>query len=207
MPGRLLQAVVTSVMFLSGCARLGILFLPDTQPLVRAEFELPAGKTAVIVDDLQVSLKDTTVQARIADRVIDLLDAQWSLRKVEFIPCQRSEGLETEMPDGRLVSIQQLGRRLDADTIIYVNLTQFDLQSEPDTPLIFPAGRARIKVVKVSTGERLWPIDLAGRAVRVTGRRQSEALNAKSREKWTDTLVEMLAGQIADLFYDHRESQ
>jgi len=188
-----------------GCQQLAVLFLPDTRPLVRAEFKLPRGKTAVLVDDFMVDIEDAAVKGRIADRVIELLGTQRALRKVEFVSSDKLDALTTETPDGKLVSIRALGKQLGADTVIYVNITQFDLQSDPQTPLALPSGGARVKVIKSETGARLWPIDIAGRSIRVRGRREPETVEAKNRAKWTGVLVDMLAGKIAKLFYDHRE--
>lgn len=197
--------LLTSLAFMPGCQQLAILFLPDTRPMVQAEFQLPRGKTAVLVDDFMVRLEGEQVKNKIATGIIELLKEQRALRKVTFTPPAKAENLKTEESDGTLVSIQRLGKQMGVDTVLYVNVTRFELQSDPEAPLPFPSGQARVKVIKIQTGERLWPIDIAGRSIRVRARREPQTLDADNRAKWADTLADLLAAETAHLFYDHRE--
>ncbi|NLX06353.1 MAG: hypothetical protein GXY33_14540 [Phycisphaerae bacterium] len=189
----------------SGCANMALMFTPDMKPAVPAEFKLPAGKTAVLIDDYMISSTDAATREAIAQRTMQLLQENGAVRRDNAIDYSQVESLKKQGADGRLYSIQQLGRETGADLVIYVNLTQFDLQADPESPLILPAGRAQVKVMDVGTGERLWPIDIAGRSVQVRGRREGDMLEPEKRQEWTDQLADMLGAEVARLFYAYRE--
>ena len=198
-------AAAASLLATAGCAQMAILFMVDTEPKVPAEFKLPKGKTALLIDDYMVDLDGENIKEQMAAKMAELLQTNRAVEKAALIPYETVKTLKTEAPDGRRYSIQRLGKELGAENIIYINISQFELQSDPDSPLIRPAGAARVKVIAVGTGERLWPVDLAGQSVQAQGRREAEVLEAQSQQKWTETLADMLATDVAELFYEHRK--
>jgi len=207
MASKFCPLALAGLMTLAGCGKLGALFTPNPRPLIPAQFKLPAGKAALLIDAHMVRLNGAAIKETIAETIIRELQSQRSARKVRFIPYQRLRSVETESPEGKKYSIQHIGRQLKADFVIYVNITQFDLQSDPESPLILPAAQANVKVFDVNAGERLWPIEQGGRAVQVRGRRETETLENANRREWSTKLADMLAVKIAQQFYPHREGE
>lgn len=200
-------AVVVTAAVGGGCGQLGTLFMPDPRPLVPAQFKLTEGKIVVLIDDYRVRLEQANIKEHIADKVVELLKSSRAARKAKFLPYKNLRSVKTESPTGKKYSIKRIGEDLGADVVLYVDITQFDLEGDPQSPLILPQGQAHIKVIEVETGDRLWPIDVQGHPVHARGRREAERLTNANRRKWSETLADMLATEIAELFYEHRQGK
>ncbi len=188
----------------SGCAHLALLLSPDLREKVNAEYKLPGGKIVLIVDDYMVETANETIKDRIATSAIELMMANKASRRAEFIPYSKVQSVSMTGSDGTRYSLQNLGKKIGGETVIYINIVQFDLNPDEDIPLIEPVGRAQVKVVDVESGDRLWPIDIAGRTVQVHGKRDTEDVESADRQKWNRKLADMIAQVVAELFYDHR---
>lgn len=202
-----LAILVALPVALGGCGRLGQLFMPDPHPLIPAEFSLPKGNIAILIDDYMVTSRSVDTRQRIAEKIVELVKSQWGARKTDFISYQRVIPIKMDLPDGKKRSIQRIGEELGADAVLYINITQFDIQGDPESPLILPAAQANAKVVNVASGERLWPIDYAGHPVQVRGRREPDTFDRRDTQQWTNKLADMLGEGIAELFYTHRNEE
>jgi hypothetical protein len=207
----LLFALLTAVaMLLPGCGKLGVLFAPDPRPLIPAQYELPreCKKIAVVIDDFRIETGQENLRERTAEQIELSMKANGAAaRGAEFIPYSNIRSIETVSPEGKKHSIKHIGEALGADTVIYIDITQFDLAADTESPLVMPEAQARVKVLNIKTGERLWPIDFAGQPVYARERRQTEQLENSNRQEWSEKLAELLGTRIAELFYSHREEQ
>lgn len=66
------------------------------------------------------------------------------------------ERLRNDTPDFSHLSIAEIGRKLKAKQILYVNLKRFELEMPPGG-MIRGRAMAMVKVINADTGETLWP--------------------------------------------------
>jgi hypothetical protein len=195
-----------SALPLAGCNILGpaIFFVkgPDKQP---AAFELdPTKATVIVIDDKanivpQRSLRE--VIGRTAEQ--DLL----SQKKVTtMISSSQALGVLARERFGERMTIDEVGKALKADVVIYVAMDDFALTQDGQS--ISPLSRLRLKVVNVADGGRLFPAPAAGAAewfeLRVTLPAQSmERPTGAALMQANQDLARITGEQLAKVFYEH----
>lgn len=189
---------------LGGC-KLGAIFMPE--PKTAAKYKFTKGKkVAVLIDDYMSPAVNPGMKPALAQKIAAALLEGEALRPGDLIAAEAVDQTAKDGPGGKKLSIQHIGKEVGADLVVYVNITDFSLQSDPDNPLIFPKAKAYVKVVEVTTGERLWPIDLAGEPLETSGRMEGDlASDSADNSKWSDQLTDQLAVEVAMLFFDHPE--
>jgi hypothetical protein len=206
--GRFILAVIAmliAITGLTGCAyvsAVALLLTPEEK--IPAEYKIPEKmKVAVFVDDYMSPLGNRELKKSLATSVGQQLIAAKVIQPEDLIDPEKVLAAPTETPDGKKFSIQHIGRDLHADYVIYINIIDFNLQSDPDNPLIQPKSRAYVKVIEVATGERLWPIDVAGYPIQGKEHMQGELTEEADKNEWSQKLVDKLATSAAELFYAH----
>ncbi|MFA5865872.1 MAG: hypothetical protein WC975_14465 [Phycisphaerae bacterium] len=196
------------VITLGGC-RLGMLLQPDPRPLVEAKYKIAKGKKlAVLIDDYMSPVNNPELKSVLAKKIADGLVEGGAVRAGSVVSIESVNQIPKDSPDGKKISIQHIGSQVQADYVLYVNIIDFKIQGDPENPLIQPTARAYIKVIDVSTGERLWPIDVTGEPVEAQGRMDTETLSDNpDTSKWTDTLTDLLSVEVVQLFFDHRSGK
>ncbi|MFO0962829.1 MAG: hypothetical protein U0625_07970 [Phycisphaerales bacterium] len=172
-----------------------------------AEFTLPIDKkTVVFVDDRKNTINRLQLRSALADdvgqtiRSLNLVNEVVSGREL-IAYVRRNE------TSSKRVSIEELGRSVGADVVIYIEMTQFTLAPDGATPK--PTASALVKVVDVKERTRLFPPAGAGDhdGYEVTAEMDALSLDAyrtsAARRKTEDALEKRLADQITRLFYDH----
>ncbi len=189
----------------AGCA-LGVLFVPDPRALVHAEYKIPKGsKVAILIDDDLSPLPSATMKAELAKKIMDKLISSKAIKDYQAIKYEKVKRVATKVFGNKKISIKKVGELVNADYVIYINIIEFNLQSEADNPLIKPIARAYVKVIETKTGNRVWPVSFVGKEVLATKRMASELISSPKRSEYNEKLLSALAEQIAWLFIDHRE--
>ena len=165
-----LLALLAATVCMSGCSNLGALLMPEDGMFIPAQFKLPPGKTAIIVDDSLVQFEDPTAKSRIVETAVERLESQRAIRKSEvvLISHKKVAALKTETPAGDWIPIRKLGKKLGADTVIYANITRFDLTGDTESPLVFLMAAARVKVLNINElANFLKPVVLPGEKLEI----------------------------------------
>ncbi len=198
-------AMLIGITGLTGCAyvsAVALLLTPEEK--IPAEYKIPEKKkVAVLVDDYMSPLGNLELKKSLATTVGQQLVAAKAIKPEDLIDPEKVLAAPTDTTDGKKLSIQHIGRDVHADYVIYINIIDFNLQSDPDNPLIQPKSRAYVKVIEVATGERLWPIDVAGYPIQGKEHMQGEMAEEADKNEWSQKLVDKLASSAAELFYDH----
>jgi hypothetical protein len=193
---------------LPGCNIIGAGYVlvkgPEKTP---AQFTLPKDRpTVVFVDDIGNVLMRRTMrtdiaraaqQALLSERVLtNVVDATAPMQVV-----QRESA-------GQPLDISTLGRAVEAEIVVYVQMDAFTLSSDGQT--FSPQARAHVKVIDAVAKKRLWPEDVEGRPITVTMRVSSSTVPRSATERITalNALAERTGLAVAQLFYEHeaRES-
>lgn len=203
--GKLLIGLLAAslAMSLCGCAFISwsvAQFAPPQR--VKALYKPPAGKTILVfVDDLLHPVSYEPVKAELTER----LNKQLTTQKIagETIPYERLLNLIAATPQFDQLSIGEVGRRLGADIVLYVQVEEFSLKDSPASLLWRGRFAATVRMVDVEVG-RLWPEERPGgyplEPVEISARQEASPTYGA---KLARDLAESLAEKIAKLFYDH----
>ncbi len=189
-----------------GCNLVGagayIIHGPEKQP---AEYVLPQKMTVVFIDDRanvfprsrliqQAALRATNELLKVAKVVPGALDPSTITREA------------AREATGRLMAIDEIGRKVNAEVVIYAVPRTFSLADERGT---IPTCILDVKVVDCQTGERLWPA-----ATEAEYHSLTVELAYKSPLRYEDERLEELQQKLADvtglrlaqLFYQHERN-
>jgi hypothetical protein len=181
---------------------------------IDAEYELAPVRTVVFVDDRANELPRTTLRTSIADKVsTDLLAEGCITSAIE--PRQAITVTRKKEGSGKPMSIAAIGRELDCQQVIYVQIVEFTLQGDGEFTSagsetgvgVRPTAKVSVKVIDVVNGVRTYPGgDLTGgRELTATMREvdPNQLQSFSSRRAVEDKLALELGEQIAKLFYEH----
>jgi hypothetical protein len=199
--------VVSAAMLFGGCGPSSggmWYFLTQPKEKVPAEFRLPAGPLAVLVDDPLGQMEVGGMQNALAEAVGERLTAFRAHERM--VPAERLDRLRRLDPDYESLPVRQVGERVGADVVLYVLVTRCRLQDVPDSDLYQGQLSARVKVIdaKAKPGDvvRLWPREQDGRLIDISLPQRTGSGDAVRRDV-ADELVNKSAKTIARLFCDY----
>jgi hypothetical protein len=109
--------------------------------IVTENWRNPAG-AAIDAEQLTRFLHDDLLRHNVAPQVdpTDVLD------------------LRAQNPEAfRKLTIAQIGQRVGAQQVLYVNVLEMSAEAAPGSPMITSHCKARVKIVDVQSGEARWP--------------------------------------------------
>jgi hypothetical protein len=171
---------------------------------IKALYEVPKDKKVLVfVDDRPAPVSYEPVKYELAERVSKKLREEKLVK--ETIPYERLVDLSM-LPDYSQMSISEIGKKLGADVVVYVQIESFTLKDSPENPLWQGRLATSVWVVDAVKPERLWPKDMPSRTgYRVPPLEFKHAENPSPTygEEIAKALTEQMADRIAKLFYDH----
>lgn len=193
-----------SMLTLTGCgAPIGWLvnaFAPPQK--VEPEYVLPQGQCVLVfVDDMINPVNYEPIKsdltAVINGNLLQYAGVAETISYEEILTLMSADSNFNQM------SISEIGDRLGADLVVYVQIKKFSLKDDDSTLLWKGQLEATVRVVKVGEG-RLWPEDRPGghpiRPVETPSTANSAPLYG---EQLTRLLAIKAGKQISQLFYEH----
>lgn len=187
-----------------GCNIVGATVLMMHPPVMQdAEVELTEGRLAIFIEYAQPRQENAVFTQTFYDRLVEILREQEVAAQV--VPLQEVLRLRQKHPDFRQWSLQRVGRKLDADQILYVRVERLSLRSAPGQPLLEPVAELRMKLIDpraIATPARLWPPrnEPEGRAIH-RARQTREAADSVLLDAETVKLAKDAAWLAAKPFY------
>lgn len=188
---------------LPGCELFGFAsanFMPRKK--VEAVYKPINQATLIFVDDPRRALPSMQAATLVADHAARELRENEVV--TEIIPSSRVAELRADTPDFDTLPIDKIGSLAGAKQVVYVLIDAFDTGGE-EQDLRRPVAAARVKVVHVASGRRLFP-ERAEHGVTTMLRYKQDALDASSHggeALLAQKLAENLGRDIALQFYDH----
>ncbi len=202
--------VITVVFAALSCASGCNILLPASYiaqggPKAPAAFELPAKRTAVVVDDRSNRMSRVALRVEIGESVAtellenDVIPEAISTRD-SVAYARRTDSAKQP------ISIQRIGEALGAEQVIFVEIDQFVLAGGSEQG--GPEAVALIKVFDITGGTRLWP-NAGSEAVQSFIRDIDPSLlqTSAGRREIEDKLAQQLGSDIAKLFYEHERRE
>jgi hypothetical protein len=190
-----------SLCFIGGCGA------------IPAQYELPARRTLVIVDDPTMQLGDPTMERIVAEQIIADLHQTHLGKRGELILSQEPLSKLRRKLGSRYhrVPITTLGQRVGAEQVIHVHVEQLLFYRAPG--LLQPTARAQVKVMDVSEGQRIFPrpqnpeapgLGLNAHQLAITQRDPVQGdLTPENKQVLARRMAQRIGRQVARLFYRH----
>ncbi len=201
---RMLAVTMAAGMALSlaGCAIpawFAAQFGPERK--VKAEYEPPSGKTVlVLVDDMLHPVDYEPVKIQLTEMINQQLLEHKVVSKT--IPYARLGEFISATPGFNSLSVGEVGQKLGADMVLYVQIDDFGLQDSASASELWKGRLATtIRLVDVNKG-RLWPTDNPTGHMIPKSTTQTYSDSSQGRgEQISKELAADTADKIAKLFY------
>lgn len=206
------RAALTATLFLvglaAGCGYSGgeAIFMSGLfkRPTVEAEFQLTDEPVAVLVDDLRDCCFWPEAKHVLADEIAAQLVEHGAAKRV--IPPIKVNRLRQSTTDFDDLAITSVGRRLEAEQIVSVDVRSFYVELSPEEARGAASMSVAVKVIdtQASAGRgrvRLWPAIHSGHPLNAE-LDAATVTRLASREAVVRALTHSLAVEIAKLFYD-----
>ena len=170
---------------------------------VQPKYELPAGDMLILVD----SPVERTGLSGVTALLTSELDREIMDHRLapKIIPTQDLVSLQISAPNYGQLDIAQIGRRVDAQRVLYVEVVEFTLGTVVDDSDGHGIVRARVKVFDVELNKRVWP-KTKPRGHEVIVRTDFREPSGKQyRREFTEDLCQRTAEAIVKLFREHEE--
>ncbi len=178
-------------------------YLIEGPPTVEAAYILPEQKIVVFIDDRSSKIPRTRLRRIITDRATNEL-----LRVEQLVPAAIDSGAASRLvqqeDNANLLSIDEIGRRLGAEIVIYVRPLEFNVISN-GAPR--PTATMAIKVIDVATGQKLFPPKMSTGEHVLTAQMAfkpgSAYTTGDSLRALQEALADLTGLRIAQVFYKH----
>lgn len=191
----------------TGCTQIGVIasvFELYPKERVKAQYTIPPGNVTILVDDdldlVQPALAREMLLDSLAREFADHDIAERVTRNEEIARLRQASADFERMP------IRQVGRRLNADFVLWISIEDFHAPTDID--LAVSEGRFAVKLKLFDVHEedrrrvRLWPANRDGHRESVTLNLQ-EVRACRSSAEIHRKLADSMAASIARLFYDY----
>ncbi len=196
-----LLAIILIITF-SGCGPLYQNLIDPIIPKkpVPAEYDL-TGKTVLVWVDLNsTNTSHGQIRRILTDSLIRELMANHAIGSA--IPYRQITQLRLS-PELVDMNIDDLGRQLKANEVLYVLINEFSLHPESTTDIFDSSLNGYCKVIRSEDGERVWPGESLYRTFKIKGRFTTEN-NPDLENQLTQELCDKTASQLAMYFYEHK---
>jgi hypothetical protein len=203
---RIARAAVLATLSVSlgGCAVISWVTAQFAPPKkVPAVYKAPKGKKVLVfVDDVRRPVSYEPIKRLLTDRLNEQLDEHNIAG--ETVPYDRLVDVMAATPSFHRLSVSEVGERVDAELVLYVEINRFSLRDDPDSPLWAGTLDTTVRWMEVGQG-RLWPRDRPrGQPVKPVELPMVDEPSPTYGQKVASELATKMADRIARLFYDHK---
>ncbi len=188
-----------------GTAGAWLWWLTNPERKVEAEYKIGPGRLLILVDDDKGRLPNPTMRPLLRTALVK----QFEEHKVckEFVPVEAIVRLRQRDSQFARRGAREIGRRLDADIVLQLNVRTFTLHHNTVKPAYKGQFMVTVKVLDAHATSpedvRLWPQSTEGKTVEV----ETELHTGKGSsydDQLTRRLCDEMAEKIAKLFYEHK---
>jgi hypothetical protein len=173
--GGLGAGLLAAAALLAGCNLVGpIAYYLRPPQIQKPEFKLSeSGRVAVLIESGRGVQESPVFAESLYNQIVEISRVKKSA--TEFVPLGDVYALRRSRPDFASLSVQRIGRELNAEQVLYIRIDELRTRESPDLPVVEPSVSVRCSVVGVHAlpdMARLWPSEGEGR--RETATRQAQ---------------------------------
>jgi hypothetical protein len=171
--------------------------------VVEPEYTLTKGSLLVLIDDPTNVVSEPRAVRELFATISDIF-LEFKVNR-QLISWEDRERLERSEKDYHRLSIRQIGEKLGAEQVLYIQIEKFSLHSEEGAPLLKGEFVTRVKVLSTKQDHdvRLWPREPSGRRITAT----TPPVSSEGDKTASDVAQELgikMGQAISELFYEHR---
>jgi hypothetical protein len=177
-------------------------WIPEDE--VPAEFTLPAGRTAVLVQaDPEIEVDAPQLGDMITKRT--LAELEKNLPMHDFVGFDEVRKLRHKVSRRfSRMSPREIGNRLRADTVVRVQLKDFRNGVAEEGDFRLSLGEVLVQVIDCRDGSVIWPEADPYHSIPVAGGRFNPAAENQDLLKANGIIADQVAERVSKLFYDWR---
>ncbi|MBL8879925.1 MAG: hypothetical protein JNG88_12465 [Phycisphaerales bacterium] len=207
----LLTGLIAAALLMVGCGQqLGaMLYFLSPQRMHKPEIELTKARLAILIEFADPSAENPVF----ARALHDIIEDQFTERKLKskVVPCDELARLRSENADFSTWSVQRIGRRVNAEQVLYIRVESFIIHEEPGHPLIEPKADMRLKVIDARASAKegnvqLWPPEPDGRRIALA-RPPKDAGSSRQIDDEVKKLARQTGRIAARIFVEHDEEE
>lgn len=154
-----------------GCSLLrGLGWLLAPPDIQKPEYTLTeTGKLAIVIESANPDEENPVFARALHAKLAELLREK--PKSPAVVPWNDVVALRQRNADYSRLSLQQIGRQLGAEQVLYLRCDRLRLRSTPDSPIYSPSVTLRARLIGVkepSDAARLWPAEPDGREYQQT---------------------------------------
>lgn len=177
-------------------------YLAYGPPKVSAQYELPDRKMVVFVDDRANRLPRSRLRREIAMSTTEELVNKQELITTAISPDAAIRAASAADIAGELLTIDEIGRSVGAEMVIYITIDAFSVTSADSMPR--PICLMRVKVIDAMTGERMFPDTPGGIPINAQMNFKTEFAYAPDQlPRLEEDLARFSGLRASQLFWDH----
>ncbi len=203
----LVFAIMPMLLITAGCGPLLGGFVNNVikplrpAPVIEAEHEFGEHKVLIWTDLMQDTAQSGLFVRELVGKISEILTENKAAGEIVSVDEIRSFKLTT--PQYARMTIEQLGKKFEADEVLYILIDDYRLDHENQEGWYQPKVSVHTKVLGVESGQRVWPIAAAQRTLNrdepVVESASPTIANRLNRE-----MADSVAEEIAKFFYKHR---
>lgn len=209
---RFLLRITTLILLaltMSGCGLFGALYGVLIDPLIPrpkapAEHDMSDKTVLIWIDDAFLAQSHHLLRREITYQLARKLQENRAVGSI--VDDDGITRFRRAHPNYADMTIQQLGRQLQADEVLYVLIDKFQLYYQAGREFYQPQMSGYSKVIDVATGSRLWPQDQSHRPFTLASK-LTQGQGPTFEDRQVKDLSEQLAEIIAPSFYEHRQTR
>jgi hypothetical protein len=159
------------VLFQSSCGIISVMSSPTRyEEEIPAEFrlaDLEAQKILVLVEQPYWLDAKVNLRVHLTNAIHQQLTGKVKILPESLIAYDKLSRYRASRSDFSLLKPSQVGKALDADVVLFVNVNEAQLESMPDSDIYKGLLSARVFLIDTATGVNLWPEQSSGRRIRV----------------------------------------
>lgn len=193
---------------LSGCnVATPVFFLIHGPPKVDKITTLSDRPTVIFIDDRRNTMPRRSLRNDAAKTAEQIILTQKLLSPQNMISSQAAFRSVSNESSQAPVSVVDVGRRVGAEVVIYVEMYGWTLSREGGE--LSPGAIASVKILDTVTNTRLWPAEPEGWSLRANLPTKTDAydMSRAERSKVEQQLAVHLGRELAGLFYTRERSQ
>lgn len=170
---------------------------------IEPEYKLTTAPLLVLIDDRNSTVTEPKAIREVHQTISEIF-LQFDVNK-NIIPFQDWQRLQSD-PKYNGMSARQIGERLGAEQVLWINVEKFTLQGEGGAPIFKGIFVCRVRVLSTErkSDVRLWPEGEAGKRVEVTTDPKPMDSDTTSAQVSQELGIKM-GQKIAEFFYGRRE--
>jgi hypothetical protein len=186
----------------AGCELAGVVAeRASGGPTVKAKYvPVPTDSMLVLVESYGLAL-DSSIEAEHLG--LSLSKTLTDNKVAPLLSGQRLERLkDTDPAQYHKMTIADIGRRLGAKQILYVNISRSEIQKPPGSGQMRGHMEATVKIVDSASAETRWPADSSSEAVQITTNWIPDDAN-KTDTDLRAQMADQMADDIGKIFHDY----